>query len=371
MAAKKRSQTPAGCYWRGGTLWGRTRVGGQNVRWSLETDDPRVAAERYKAGKDRVIAQRHGDGVRRFDEVLVPWKIWLEQRVRPKTVIRYLASLAQIAPFLEGKTLAEIDVALVGTIIEARQQQHVNNATVKGDLVALSSVFIYAIGKGWTKFNPVQTHYDAETVRVKRDPIVLPSQTDIDLVISRAPGAIAGITRFAIATGARQDELVRATRDRIDHQRRQMTLIGKGNKMRVIDLEPFGGYALVLAQPASERTPLLFWHSDGESYKNFSTQFAAVVNRTAAWAKKHNVPFRKFRFHDLRHYHAVIWLKSGRQYRDLQHRLGHTSIVTTEGYWTYLTAEEDRVAKGYHSEAVATNSATVMWPQKSKDNISD
>ena len=171
---------------------------------------------------------------------------------------------------MEGKTLAEINVALVGSIIQARQQR-VNNATIKGDLVALSSVFIYAIGQGWAQSNPVQTHYAAKTVRVRRDPIVLPSQTDIDLVISRAPGAMAGIVRLAIATGARQDELLSARRDHIDHRRRQMTLIGKGNKMRVIDLEPFGAHALVRAQPASERTPLLFWHSDGESYKNFST----------------------------------------------------------------------------------------------------
>jgi integrase/recombinase XerD len=351
MEGKKRLKAPAGCYWRGEILWGRTRVGGHNIRWSLETDDPQVAAERYRAGKDRVIAERHGDGTRSFDEAIVPWAAWLECSVRPKTVKRYLASLAQLAPFLAGKTLAEIDVALVGTIIRDRQRQRVSNATIKGDLVALSSVFSYAIGQGWIQLNPVLPHYAAKMVRVKRDPIVLPSRTDIDLVISRCPGNMAGIARFAIATGARQEEILRATRDDIDHRHRQMTLIGKGNKLRVIDLEPFGGYTAVLAQPASERTPLLFWHSGGESYKNFSTQFREVVNRTARWAKKHNVPFRKFRFHDLRHYHAVIWLKSGRQYRDLQHRLGHASIVTTEGYWKYLTPEEDRMAKGYRAEA--------------------
>jgi integrase/recombinase XerD len=345
--AAKRPKAPAGCYWRNDTIWGRIRKDGRNLRWSLETDDPKVAAERYKTGKDRFIAQRHGDGVRNFHDAIEPWAAWLERNVRPRTAKRYLVSLAQIVPFLEGKTLGEIDVALVGSIIQARQQQHVTNATIKADLVALSSVFIFAIGQGWIQFNPVLPHYAAKAVRVKRDPIVLPSQADIDLVISRAPGAIADIARIAVATGARQDELLRATRDHIDNNRRQMTLIGKGNKMRVIDLEPFDGYTLVTALPVSDRTRILFWHSGGESYKNFSTQFAAVVSRAAHWAKKHNVAFRRFRFHDLRHYHAVIWLKSGRQYRDLQHRLGHASIVTTEGYWKYLTPEEDRIAKGY------------------------
>jgi integrase/recombinase XerD len=52
--------------------------------------------------------------------------------------------------------------------------------------------------------------------------------------------------------------------------------------------------------------------------------------------------FRPFRFHDMRHRHAVDWLKAGRSIYDLQQRLGHTSIRTTEIYLTFLTPEEKR-----------------------------
>ena len=76
-----------------------------------------------------------------------------------------------------------------------------------------------------------------------------------------------------MATGARQDELLKARRDGVDHDRRQLTIIGKGNKQRVIDLDPFGGYALISVLPAYAGKPLLFWHSDGESYKSFASQF--------------------------------------------------------------------------------------------------
>ncbi len=55
--------------------------------------------------------------------------------------------------------------------------------------------------------------------------------------------------------------------------------------------------------------------------------------------------FQPFRFHDLRHRHAVDWLKSGRSIYDLQQRLGHGSIKTTEIYLGYLTPNERRVAK--------------------------
>jgi integrase/recombinase XerD len=45
-----------------------------------------------------------------------------------------------------------------------------------------------------------------------------------------------------------------------------------------------------------------------------------VVRRTATWAKANGIAFRPFRFHDLRHYRAVEFLKSGRDIYDLQKR---------------------------------------------------
>ena len=158
-----------------------------------------------------------------------------------------------------------------------------------------------------------------------------------------------------MATGARQDELLKARQDGIDRIRRQLTIIGKGNKQRVIDLDPFGGYALISALPVYAGKPLLFWHSDGESYKNFAGNFGRTVRQTAAWAKANGIDFRPFRFHDLRHWHAVEWLKDGRSIYDLQRRLGHTSINTTEMYCQYLTADEERVAK----QTAGTKSGTV------------
>jgi mRNA-degrading endonuclease RelE of RelBE toxin-antitoxin system len=56
--------------------------------------------------------------------------------------------------------------------------------------------------------------------------------------------------------------------------------------------------------------------------------------------------YERFPFHNLRHLHAVEWLQSGRSIYDLQHRLGHTSLKTTEMYLEFLTPEEKRVSQG-------------------------
>lgn len=121
----------------------------------------------------------------------------------------------------------------------------------------------------------------------------------------------------------------------------------KRGKRRTIDLRPFDGVNLVRSLPAYVGSPLLFWHSAGEDYKNFASQFSAIVERTAKWAKANGVEFRPFRFHHLRHLHAIEWLRSGRSIYELQHRLGHASIATTEVYLRagYLTFEQIEAAK--------------------------
>ena len=170
-------------------------------------------------------------------------------------------------------------------IIRDREAAGVTNATIKRDLVALSSVINYAIDQGWIESNPILARM--KRVKERRDPIVLPRPEDISLVVSRAPGMIKAMIEVAIATGARQDELLKARRDEdIDHQRRQLTLFGKRNKRRSIELDPFDGYELIRALPSSMTTPLLFWHSGGESYKNFASQFSAIVEARRSGRRK-------------------------------------------------------------------------------------
>ena len=322
-----------------------TRIKGRLVTWSLHTDNPPLAAERRKAGKDHIIAEvHHGDARREFIEVMEMWAPWIAKQVGPRTAARYACSLDQMRPWLDGKALHDVDSRAVAEIVRGRTAAGVTNATIKRDLVALSSVLNYAIDQGWRDDNPVLPRM--RRIKERRDPIVLPNRIHLDLLIARCPGMVADVVRAAIATGARQDELLKARRDQIDHDRRQLTLVGKGNKVRVIALDPYGGYELLRGLPTFARSPLLFWHSGGEDYKNFSSQFAAIVARTAAWARENGIDFRAFRFHDLRHYHAVTWLKDGRSIYDLQARLGHSSIKTTEMYLRYLTPEEERAAKG-------------------------
>ena len=189
----------------------------------------------------------------------------------------------------------------------------------------------------------------AAKLKERRDPIILPEVAHIERMIARAPGRLAALVHVAWLTGCRLDELTAAERGKLDHSRRQLTVRGKGNKTRVVDLDFGGAYEILRALPVRLGCKWLFWHGQGEPYRNLSSRFAALVRGehelaiAAAKTAKHDEPdFRPFRFHDLRHRHAVDWLKAGRSVYDLQQRLGHASIKTTEIYLAFLTPEEAR-----------------------------
>jgi integrase/recombinase XerD len=357
-------KAPKGCFWRGNTLWGRLQTAGGDVKWSLRTDDPQVAKVRRERERQRLIAKvYYGEDRRAFQDALDGWSKFIVNEVSPSTLKRYTSSLLVLQPHLDGLFLDEITKDVVGEIVKVRRDNptiprgkkkpiHVKNATIKRDLTALSSVMDFAVDQEWRDDNPVLAWLRPASrrksrIRERRDPITLPDSVHVQMVIDRAPGLFAKLIDAARRTGARLNELAFATRTQVQHQRRQLTIIGKRNKRRTIDLEPRDYDEVFRSLPVSLRTNWLFWHDEsdepGQPYRTASGRFRFIVKSVANQAQKQEQAFRGFRFHDLRHLHAVEWLKSGRSIYDLQKRLGHTSIKTTEMYLEFLTPDEQRV----------------------------
>lgn len=336
-------RAPKGCYWRHNILWGRVTVRGEDVRFSLRTSDAKTAERRFGEERSRLIAQTHfGDARMPYDGAFAEWSGHIVAQVGPATVKRYAVSLRQIAYKLRPLNVDEIDKAIVSEIVTERRGLGASNATIRRDLTALSSVLEFAEDQGWREGNPAL--HRLRRLKERRDPIVLPELDDIHYVIARAPGNFAAMIESAWLAGCRQGELVTALRTRLHHGLKQFTVIGKGNKLRVIQLSD-AAYARMASVPASLSAPWLFWHSDGLPYRNVASRFTALVRAAQKAAQSEGCGFRPFRFHDLRHRYAVDELKAGRSIYDLQGHLGHTSVKTTEMYLAYLTTEEAARAK--------------------------
>jgi integrase/recombinase XerD len=363
MAGRK-PKAPPGTQWRGDVLYSEFQIKGKAYRVSLKTDDPAIA----KAAVDKLKHQiknevHHGIAPpRMFIDVLAEWKTFMEGKpgdrwdgqVGRKTFTRYCVSLVQLAPFLEDKRLPEIDGKLIGRIVRERGAV-ITKATVKRDLCALSSVMNFCVAHEYRDANPVLPWL--KTVKERRDPIVEPRDEDIALVIKRARGMWPQLVQAALKTGIREDALIRAKRDWVNHERKEITVTDKGNKVRVIDLKPMGGYQLFAGLPGFAGKPWLFWRTEDKRVRADSKREATVIGDqiedpaacfrreialVADWAEENGVKFRPFTFHHLRHKHAIVWLRQGGNIYELQQRLGHSSIKQTEEYLKYVTPDQQR-----------------------------
>jgi integrase/recombinase XerD len=260
--------------------------------------------------------------------------------VKPSTAERYLVSLRQVAPILHDIYVDEIDEEKIGDLITERKLDEITNATIRRDLTAISHVLRAAKIKKWCAHNAAAT-YDRDQIPEIRAPIELPTDAEVDAAIAAVPPMMGKIMRIAEKTGMRENEIVTLERNQSrtakDGTPQIWLLKTKTNCPRVIRLGgPLLGEALEVlnSMPSHANCRLYFWHDDGESFKNFASNYAE---------QKTSHKFR-FRFHGLRHKFAVDYLRHGGNIYDLQKILGHKSIKTTEIYLNYLDPEEQKIA---------------------------
>lgn len=301
------------------------------------------AREKLKRFKAEVEHYRFaGEERRRWKDAVLGWHEAAARNVRPGTLKRYRCSLKQIRPIMGDVYVDEVDRKVISRIA---RRQGVSNSTRRRDLTAVSSVLDWCVHEAWVEEN-VARAYDRRGIKERRDPIVLPLDRDIDTVVADCPGNFAALVRWAQYTGMRQEECGSLERPQVDLKRRASDLPNsKTNRPRSVPLDDraVGTYDGTVPSLHSSWV----FHHGGERYLNISSRFCAIVNRIRAREEKEHgrALTRRFRFHDLRHWYAVDYLRRGGSIYRLQLILGHASIKTTEIYLDYLTPEEQEAAK--------------------------
>lgn len=337
---------PKSLYTRNGIYWARFKVRGIEYRQSLRTRSLAVAEKRMKAARQAVEDRVYFGAAEAvsWPAAVVAWDAWIKrQGKRPGTITRYLVSLTQLRHWLDPIEIQRIDADLIRTIVRDRGRRGTTNATIRRDLTAMASVLDAAIDEGWITENPAHG-FDRRRLKERRDPIVLPDETSIAAVLAVGSRFVA-MAEFARLTGMREEEIASLRHEQIDRDRMAVSLTHtKGRRAREVPLN-VDALAVLDRQPQFLRSPFVFWRGAGERFANVGSQFYATVSRVARKAAQSGEPFRRFRFHDLRHLFAVESLRDGRlSLYALQQVLGHVSIKTTEGYLDHLTPEEKQAA---------------------------
>lgn len=270
----------------------------------------------------------------------------MRESVKPSVLARYLISLSNVREVLDDLSVEEVTTKTIAEIVRTRRSAGVSNATIKRDLTAVSSVLVYSCAQGWIEENHAKA-YDRAVIKERTHIIVLPTDAAIDQFVAFCPPMFGRLVRVAQYTGLRQNEL--ETLEWGQYRNRTIDLWKtKTDSPRAVPCDDRAA-GTIEGTPRKLNCPYVFWHGDGEPFKAVKSQHRDLMNR----AEKAKAISRRFRFHDLRHWYAVDYLRRGGAIYDLQHVLGHKSITTTERYLKFLTPEQQRNAKYGKTSLVA------------------
>ncbi|MBI4363252.1 MAG: tyrosine-type recombinase/integrase, partial [Candidatus Doudnabacteria bacterium] len=168
------------------------------------------------------------------------------------------------------------------------------------------------------------------------------------------------ILEFLFSTGLRISELVSLKKDSINLKKKEFTVRGKGDKLRLVFLSDKAAEALkkYLEARDDNSKALFIRHDEKESVakqmasmdKNIPGLAPRSVQRIIKKYSKLAGITKKITPHTLRHSFATDLLANGADLRSVQEMLGHASISTTQIY-THLTNQRLRdIHEAFHNK---------------------
>ncbi len=162
------------------------------------------------------------------------------------------------------------------------------------------------------------------------------------------------ILETLFSTGLRVSELVKLNREQIDFERKELGIIGKGNRARVVFLSDDAAVWIKKYMDSREDyfKPLFIRYAgrgiagkDGEKMRLTTRSVQRLVARYAktAMLQVKTTP------HTLRHSFATDLLSGGADIRSVQEMLGHKSITTTQVYTHVTDKRLKEVHRAFHS----------------------
>jgi len=163
------------------------------------------------------------------------------------------------------------------------------------------------------------------------------------------------ILETLFSTGLRVSELISLNRDKVNIEKGEYTVRGKGNKIRIVFLSPSCQEAV--KQYMNKRTdidPALFIHHIANQHEktrdNLRLTPRAVQRIVKKYASQAGI-IKKITPHVLRHSFATDLLAAGAHIRSVQEMLGHSNLSTTQIY-THITNQQlKEVHKNFHGKS--------------------
>jgi site-specific recombinase XerD len=162
------------------------------------------------------------------------------------------------------------------------------------------------------------------------------------------------IIELLFSTGLRVSELVGLNKDRINLERREFGVIGKGGKARLVFVSDRAAEWIkrYLDKREDRFKPLFIRYSGAIMEENGGEKMRLTARSVERMVKKYvrsaRIPVDAT-VHTLRHSFATDLLTNGADIRSVQEMLGHKNIATTQIYTHITNKQLHDVHKSFHS----------------------
>lgn len=273
----------------------------------------------------------------------------IQKKLATLTIKAYSRDLEEFFQFHQTKdrslnTKAVLDVDISAFLVD-RFSNNISPKSLSRYRSSLNNFFAFIVQKKGLKSNPV------EFVNTPKTSQKLPNVLDVDTItrlLNIPLGSDIAIRDKAIielfySSGLRVTELSQLLWHNLDFDQSLVTVLGKGNKQRVVPLGKKAAYALqqwhsIALLWDTQKTHFVFL-----SKRNTQLKQRSIQVRIKYWAQRQGLWERVYP-HLLRHSFASHILESSGDLRAVQEMLGHADISTTQIY-THLNFQH--LAKVY------------------------
>jgi len=282
-----------------------------------------------------------------------------QKRYSPNTVRSYQDDLVQFCDYLQlqfGKLqLNEIGHSYVRSWLASLKERNISAKTLNRKISCLKSFYKYLIKTGELDQTPMSKVISPKIGKRLPDFIRIEDSTKLIASLKNTEDWRSLNTRMLITifynTGMRLSELINLKEEQIDFHKRQIKVLGKGNKERLIPVSA-ELIAAIRDYIASKRKT--FGKADEallvtEKGKKMYPKYPYLVVKS--FLAQEVQPLQKKSPHILRHSFATHLSNNGADLNAIKDLLGHSSLAATQVY-THNTIEKLKdVYKKAHPKA--------------------